>query len=267
VITAIMSDHQNWYSSMESYVADKRVIYAGQTKEDATIAGDGSWGESFLRETTGRPLHYRPDLVPEKTLVRGDHQRQNLAAAAAALSDLGYSAEAIRSGLASFGGVEHRLELFHSMPLEGGNGSGASGKGLIHFYNDSAATIPEAAAAALYALAAEGPVSAVTGGTDKNLDFTPLAEAFAKTHAAPALLAGTGSEKLARLLDAAGVSYAGPYPSLEEAYKAALQKARGMASSHSGDVSVVLTPGCASFGMFLNEFDRGRKWKAIVSGS
>jgi UDP-N-acetylmuramoylalanine--D-glutamate ligase len=270
VITAIMPDHLDRYETMEAYVADKRVIYQGQDEGDLTVAADDSWGQSFLAETPGRGLPYGEtplpegvaggwaersggpglartasgetvELVPAKPLVPGYHQKKNLLAAALSLLDLGLPAEFIRESLGSFPGIEHRLEFFHE----------AQG---IRFYNDSAATIPEAAAAALEAF--DRPVALVTGGTDKNLDFSCLAAAAPRAKAI-ILLAGTGSDKLRVLLDKAGIPYRGPWDSVEGALRSALSTAA------PGDV-VVLSPGCASFGMFLNEFDRGRKWKAAV---
>ncbi|MFP3042568.1 UDP-N-acetylmuramoyl-L-alanine--D-glutamate ligase [Treponema primitia] len=270
VLTAIMPDHLDRYGAMEAYVADKRVIYQGQDKTDATIAADDSWGQSFLAETPGRPMVYaeRPlpegtaggwvekttrrglvrsasgeivELVPEKVLVPGSHQKKNLLAAGLALLDLGLPADFIRESLGSFPGLEHRLEFFHES------------RG-IRFYNDTAATIPEAAAAAVEAF--DRPVVLVSGGTDKNLDFSCLVKAAVKAKAV-ILLAGTGSEKLRRLLDQAAIPYRGPWDSVDGAVYSALETAA------AGDV-VVLSPGCASFGMFLNEFDRGHKWKDAV---
>jgi UDP-N-acetylmuramoylalanine--D-glutamate ligase len=276
VITAILPDHQDRYGSMEAYVADKRFIYRGQDKGDATIAGDDDWGRSFLGETPGRPLVYAEspleegraggwiadpggpgfarlytgaaagetaEVVPAHPLTPGRHQKKNLLAAALALLDLGLPPDLIRESLGSFPGIEHRLEFFHE-------------RGGIRFYNDTAATIPEAAAAA--AAAFNRPTVLVTGGTDKNLDFAPLARAAAGVKAV-VLLAGTGSEKLRPLLDQGGVAYRGPCGSVEEAARAALEQAS------PGD-AVILSPGCASFGMFLNEFDRGRRWKEAVLG-
>jgi UDP-N-acetylmuramoylalanine--D-glutamate ligase len=274
VLTAIMPDHLDRYGTMEAYVADKRVIYQGQDSADFTVAGDDEWGRSFLAESKGIPLIYsrsplpegvsggwieRPDspgyarlsdgklleLVPAQPLVPGRHQKQNLLAAGLALLGLGLSAETIREGLGTFPGVEHRLEMFHQA-------------GGIMFYNDSAATIPEAAAAALEALGHTngGRLILVTGGTDKNLDFSPLVQTAGRAKTL-ILLAGTGSEKLRALFDDAGISYRGPFDDLDKAVAAALE------SAVPGD-RIALSPGCASFGMFLNEFDRGRKWKEAV---
>ena len=278
VITPIMKDHLDRYATMDAYVEDKRNIYRNQENDDAIIAADDEWGRSFLSESRGRPLVYSGrvldenrsggwiaesggpglarlidnpnyrgesgriiEVVPSQPLVPGCHQKQNLLAAALALLDLGLEAGFIFKSLASFPGIEHRLEFFHE-------------SGGIMFYNDSAATIPEAAAAAIESF--KKPPVLVTGGTDKNLDFTPLARAAEKAKAL-ILLEGTGTEKLKTLLDKAGLKYRGPFDSLETAIKSALEAAE------SGD-AVALSPGCASFGMFLNEFDRGSKWKEGV---
>jgi len=278
VITAIMRDHQDKYDSMEAYVDDKRVIYRDQDENDITIAADDAWGRSFLSESRARSVPYsaKPldspggwfsdlqgpglarlweipgkgkmeekgrvvEVVPAKPLIPGFHQKQNLLIAALSLLDLGLEADFIHGSLGRFPGIEHRLEFFHE-------------SGGVKFYNDSAATIPEAAAAALSAF--EKPPVLVTGGDDKELDFTPLAMAAEKAKAL-ILLAGTGSEKLKTLLDSGGVKYMGPFDSMEAAISAAGE------ATVPGD-AVVLSPGCASFGMFLNEFDRGKKWKEGV---
>jgi UDP-N-acetylmuramoylalanine--D-glutamate ligase len=254
---------------MDAYVADKRVIYQGQDRRDATIAGADPWGQSFLRETAGRPLVYAeeplpaglaggwispqgpgmvrlpsgeiPEAVPEKLLVPGYHQKKNLLAAALSLLDLGLPPDLVREGLGTFPGIEHRLEFFHES------------RG-IRFYNDTAATIPEAAEAAVAAF--DPPPVLVAGGTDKNLDFSPLVRAAGRAKAL-VLLAGTGSDKLRALLDRAGIPFRGPFDSVDAAVRSALEAAK------PGDV-VVLSPGCASFEMFSNEFDRGRQWKEAV---
>jgi UDP-N-acetylmuramoylalanine--D-glutamate ligase len=264
-----MADHQDRYENMENYVADKRIIAAGQDRGDILVVPDDPWGRSFIRE--GRPLVYAEaplpegsaggwltgkdgpglarlnrdspliELVPPRLLVPGYHQKKNLLAAGLALPDLGLPPDLIRDALGTFPGIEHRLEFFHES------------RG-IRFYNDTAATIPEAAEAA--ASAFDAPPVLIAGGADKALDFAPLVRAAARVKAL-VLLAGTGTDKLRPLLDKAGLSYRGPFNSVEEALRSSLEGAG------PGD-RVILSPGCASFGMFLNEFDRGSRWKEAV---
>jgi UDP-N-acetylmuramoylalanine--D-glutamate ligase len=273
ILTAIMADHLDRYVSMNEYIDDKRNIYRGQDADCVTVAGDDSWGKSFLSETKGRPLVYShtplgerisggwldgggfarlynfdgisdkiTELLPRNIPVPGEHQKLNMLAAALAAFACGVEAQTIRGALADFKGIEHRLEFFHEA-----NGA--------RFYNDSAATIPEAAAACIEALSAISPLVLVTGGTDKNLNFSVLVEAAAKAKEV-ILLAGTGSEKLIPMLAENGISFNGPFDDLEKAVICAYEKALTLRNC-----VVALSPGCASFGMFLNEFDRGRKWK------
>ena len=180
-------------------------------------------------------------ILPSLRRVPGRHQRKNLLGAALTLAGLGLDPALVRESLGNFPGIEHRLEFFHEA-------------GGIRFYNDSAATIPEAAAAALAAF--EKPPILVAGGTDKDLDFSPLALAAGGAKGI-VLLSGTGSEKLRPLLAARGREPGPPHDSVEAAVRAAL------ALAVPGD-TVLFSPGCTSFGMFLNEFDRGRQWKEAV---
>jgi UDP-N-acetylmuramoylalanine--D-glutamate ligase len=290
VLTSIMHDHLDRYASMKEYIDDKRNIYRGQDAGCLTVAGDDDWGKSFRSETKARPLVYSNnqcrsvdsngnllsggwfgsdsrgfaqvfnwdgvsdetvELVPSSLLTPGAHQRMNMLSAALAAFGLGMKAESIREALSTFPGIEHRLEHFIKAASDHPLHANAN------FYNDSAATIPEAAAACIEALTeSDTELILVTGGTDKNLDFAPLAKA-AKKAKAVILLAGTGSEKLTRLLAEEAIDYYGPFNNLEEAVRCALGKA------DAGD-NIALSPGCASFGMFLNEFDRGKKWKETV---
>jgi UDP-N-acetylmuramoylalanine--D-glutamate ligase len=279
IITAIMADHQNWYTEvapenpMQAYIVDKKIIYQGQDQDDLTIAEDDAWGNEFLCETRAGTMQYADhplkddvsggwldehrgagfvrllgemfELVPAEVKVPGFHQKKNLLAAALALFDVGIEHEVIREAMGTFPGIEHRLEFFREH------------RG-IRFYNDTAATIPEAAASSIEAF--DKPVILVTGGVDKDLDFTPLAEKARKAKAIILLDGtekGTGTQKLRFLLEKERIAYQGPFNSMDEIAKAALEAAK------SGD-TVLFSPGCASFGLFQNEFDRGRQWKEAV---
>jgi UDP-N-acetylmuramoylalanine--D-glutamate ligase len=272
VITSIMPDHMNRYSSMEDYVADKRLIYADQGPGSYTLCNaDDGWGVSFASETRGDVLWYSDahaglpgawieastarrglfspsgdpaiaeEIVPARILVPGEHQRKNMLAAALACRCFGLDAASVSAAIASFPGVEHRLELFAE-------------KDGIAWYNDSAATIPQAVGAALSSF--PRPVVLITGGTDKNIDFNPFRSVYAKAKKL-VLLSGTGTDKLLPILIQEGVPFLGPFDDLRKAVAEAASVAR------AGEI-VLLSPGCASFGMFVHEFDRGRKFKETV---
>lgn len=269
VITCILPDHQDRYPDMETYVRDKEIIYRSQSKENATLLHyDDPYGRRFLATTPGTPYAVsasplpqdvwgaylqegkgvavlpsgKEEILPEKVNLLGNHQKKNLLFAALALRLWGVPLEIIRQRLAEFPGVEHRLEYCGEI-------------GGIRFYNDSAATVPEATAFGIESFTT--PLRLITGGTDKNLDFTPLLPVIGKSRGIY-LLEGTGTVKLKNLLDEARIPYRGPYNSLENAVREAYREAK------AGE-TILFSPGCTSFGMFLNEFDRGRKFKEIVA--
>ncbi len=270
VVTVILPDHQNKYPDMASYVADKTVLFRSQRPEQHALFNRADpWQASWPALTRAAVRWFSPAPLPADTpgawlesdgaaawedgrrlslplrdlRLPGEHNRLNLLAAALACLVFGLSPEAIGSALASFSGVEHRLE-----PVGEVRG--------VRFYNDSAATIPEAVAAGLTAL--PPPVLLIAGGTDKNLDFASLLPSLAGA-AGVFLLRGSATVKLQALMDREGLPYSGPFESLEQALAAAVARAR------PGD-AVLFSPGCASFEMFLNEFDRGRRFKELVRG-
>ncbi len=299
VLTKIVPDHQNWYGNMESYVADKKLIYADQTEDCYTVcASDEDWGRLFASETGGTVAWYskaepsdcnsccsgsarawigsdgkgyvsmggKTYAAVKDTIVPGAHMKQNMLNAALAIalfseSCSGKSAAFLEKAAEIFGrfpGIAHRLEFFCKY-------SCASTE--FRFYNDSAATVPEAVAEAVSAFETE-PVL-LCGGTDKNLEFAPLA-AVAHKARARYILAGSGSDKLIPLLREKGVDFCGPFESLDAllaALKADLPAfAKKAAESGLTSVPVVFSPGATSFGMFANEFDRGNQFKTKVGG-
>ncbi|MCR4790202.1 MAG: UDP-N-acetylmuramoyl-L-alanine--D-glutamate ligase [Treponemataceae bacterium] len=279
IITKIVPDHQNWYGNMESYVADKKLIYADQDKNDYSIFTiDDEWGKCFASESKALILNYskkrqlpagcwldeqnlgwlktemdeKACLVVDRLSVPGQHMRENVLNASLVMRLMGVEAEKIKNIMASFKGIEHRLEFFH----EWTNSKNIKFK----FYNDSAATVPEAAGAAIEAFQTS-PVM-VCGGTDKVLDFTPFAEKADKARKL-FLLAGSGTDKLTPMLDQRKVSYEKPCLSLSELFpklKDYLESFENMEE----EIPVVFSPGATSFGMFNNEFDRGNKYKAGI---
>jgi UDP-N-acetylmuramoylalanine--D-glutamate ligase len=272
--TVILPDHLDRYAGMTDYVADKKAIFEEQLPaQKAVFNFDDPWQREFPSQTAaesfffsgqslpeGRPGAWaeggkgyvrlrdgeRPCMIVDARLLPGSHNLMNLLCAGLALRLFGVEESTIRASLAAFPGVEHRLEMFREW------------KG-IRFYNDSAATIPHATVIALKAL--PSPVVLIAGGTDKNIDFTPLAET-ARAPLATVLLKGSGTEKMLPVLEGQGVSWRGPYGSLQEAVEEAI--AAAAAAAGASPVSILFSPGCTSFGMFQNEFDRGRTFKQLV---
>ncbi|WP_319417401.1 UDP-N-acetylmuramoyl-L-alanine--D-glutamate ligase [Marispirochaeta aestuarii] len=268
MITNIMHDHQNRYDSFEDYVADKALIFSNQDSNDVSIFNyDDPYGRKYAGESRARVLYFsgnqlpatleggflkgtrgflrregkEVEILPETLAVPGAHNRLNLLAAAVMLASSGVPVETIKSGLADFHGIPHRLE--EVARIDG-----------VLYVNDSAATIPEAAAAAIASF--DAPVRLIAGGTDKELDFTGFSDALRRV-AGLYLLKGNATPRFEAAAEEAGIRYRGPFESLEEA----LMQVR--AEARPGDV-VLLSPGCASFGMFRNEFHRGDLFRDYV---
>ena len=263
VITKIVPDHQNWYGDMESYVADKRLIYADQTKGDYSIFDSDDWGDRFASETKATVLRYGDKATWKldlgELLVPGVHMKTNAQNAATVMHLMGIPDDRIKEILQHWPGIDHRLQYFHSWKNEAGT--------TVKFYNDSCATVPEAAAAATQAFGK--PVILMTGGTEKGLELTPLIKTLTAPDADTIkvkdiyLLAGTATDKLVPELDKAGVKYHGPFDGLEPLLREA--KSGFDKLNHRGEEEVfVFSPGATSFGMFSNEFDRGNKYMTAV---
>ena len=269
VITNIMPDHQNRYSSMDEYVADKKLIYSGMDKEGFLVCNyDEIYGRNFAVETAAKvlfvssvPLPEKTDgvyldgdrgfiringktelVLPEKITLAGRHNRINLLYAAAVLYLEGLSSVDIAEGLSLFKGIPHRMEKVAEI-----NGT--------LWYNDSAATIPQATEAALKSFT--GPVLLICGGTDKELQFDGFDEAV-RIPERIYLLEGSATERMLPIIKSAGTPFKGPFSSLKEAVESAFT------DSKPGE-SVILSPGATSFGMFLNEFDRGDQFRTMVT--
>ena len=139
-----------------------------------------------------------------------------------------------------FAGVEGRLQLVREV------------KG-VKIYNDNNATTQEATIAALRALeSGERDIILIAGGADKGLDVAGLVKEMEKTCKKDVLLEGTGTSRI-QTLDSFG-----PYPSLPEALKVALDGAE------EGDI-VLFSPAFASFGMFKNEYERNDEFLKLVA--
>ena len=248
-ITNLMADHQNYYHSMDAYWADKAVIADGMDPDSLLVlAGNDEWSRSYHSRTPRRVLR-RAELLADSLgptidralRVPGAHTRVNALVAASLAKEFALTDADIESALPSFPGVPHRLETVGS--LDG-----------VTVVNDSAATIAEAALAAVRSF--QNPVHLIAGGSDKQIGLDPFRQigaAAASIH----LLEGTATPRIAAILSDADASYTGPHQSLAVAMDAARNAA------HRGD-TIILSPGCASFGMFLNEFDRGDQFRALV---
>lgn len=262
VFLNLTPDHLDRYPSIREYGEAKLKIFAGQGRGDRAVFPEelASWIEGRIppgvekvtwggaagaaRFEEGEIRFYPPEgmevICSGEDLPRQDPAFLNNALAAAAVArSLGVEAEVIGAALKSFPGLPHRLEYLGEV-------------GGIAFYNDSKSTNPASAAAALQAFSR--PVIWLAGGSDKGLDFTPLASILPGP-VKRAILLGESREKLGRAIPAIVPRQfaANLAAAVDEAFRAA-----------APGESILLSPGCASFDMFENYRDRGDQFKKLV---
>jgi UDP-N-acetylmuramoylalanine--D-glutamate ligase len=274
-ITNIYPDHLDRYRDMDEYVAAKAQIFLHQGLSDYCILNfdnsivthlrprvvsqvvwfsakralnDGALVERGAIAWNQRGTKQRVLRVAELGAM-GEHNIENALAATAISLTWGARVELVADALRNFKGAPHRLEVVREL-----NG--------VSYINDTTATAPAATVAALKALTSYGgQIYLIAGGSDKRLDFTEMAQMISAQRVKVILLEGAGTEKLEQALKQVGADnlILRKYGQLEDAVLRAREEAK------SGD-TVLLSPGCASFGMFANEFERGDKFREIVKG-
>ena len=268
IITNITPDHLDRYGhNMENYVKAKFRITRNMSSEDCFIfcsddeitirhldqivmkaqklpfTQKGEVGQGAFVKEDRMIVRYKEDecdMYLQELALGGKHNVYNSMAAALAAKVMDIDNEAIRSGLATFQAVEHRLENVLSIKD-------------VLYINDSKATNVDAA---WYALECQTrPVVWIVGGTDKGNDYEsliPLAQEKVKAM----ICMGLDNKKFHD-------SFEGVVPEMHDVTSAqdAVKLAHSLAAS--GDV-VLLSPCCASFDLFKNYEDRGRQFKEAV---
>jgi UDP-N-acetylmuramoylalanine--D-glutamate ligase len=280
VITTIQPDHLNRYKGMGDYIKAKKLIFKFQNKNDILfLSEDDKIVKGFGKGAKAKLIFYGANEAKKyETNLLGGHNLANIAGAVKVAKYFGVTEKSIRSVLKKFRGLEGRLQEV------------AEVKG-IKFINDTCATTPDATIAAIacgtHDISGVPPVInssvkskiynlkfnnliLIAGGADKNLDFEKLAKVIAKKVKAVILLKGTATERLQQAIVCAGAQKPHPNPPLGKGREKrgvvivtadSMLKAVKMAYNiaKKGDV-VLLSPACASFGMFRHEFERGKKF-------
>lgn len=267
VLLNITPDHLDRYDfCMQNYVDSKMRILRNQTAADSFIywAGDEYVGAErgkydvpsvnypFTDAPTDEAEAYvdgellvvrRPVAfsmpISEISLV-GKHNLRNAMATALACLSAGADVEAVRRGLSSFPGVEHRLERVRTV-------------GGVHYINDSKATNVDACYCALDSMTT--PVVLIVGGRDKGNDYSVLRDMVARKCRALVYL-GADNGKLHESFDEIGLPVADTH-SMRDCVEACVRFAQ------EGD-TVLLSPCCASFDLFKNMEDRGEQFMQLV---
>jgi len=268
----VTPNHLDRHGTMQLYKAAKARIVDFQSPGNTAILGSddpGAWsladsvrgdlltfgmarppkGKSgtFLHEgwITLWDRESAQKLLPVDTIqLRGEHNLLNVLAACAIATAVDIPAEAMSTGIEKFEGVPHRLEFVRSW-------------GGADWYNDSIATAPERAIAAIRSF--NEPIVLLAGGRDKDLPWADLADLVCQ-RVDHLVIFGEASDVISRAMDAAAPT-ARPYTQsvclrLQEAIRAAAEVAE------PGDV-VLLAPGGTSFDEFKDFAERGewfQKW-------
>lgn len=271
VVTNLAPNHLDVHKGMEEYVAAKKNIFAHQAPEERVVLNrDNDIAYSFREEAPGavtlfsrqNPLEEgvciegeaicvkkdgvtRRVLPLEGILLPGVHNIENYEAAIAAVDGL-VPDEVIRSFAATFGGVEHRIELVRE-------------KDGVRYYNDSIASSPSRTMAGLRSFRQK--VILIAGGYDKHLDYDVLGPDLVE-HVQYLVLTGATAPKLeAAARKAPGYDpEAMPIVTVEE-FAGAVRYAASVAKE--GDI-VILSPASASFDQFKNFMVRGNTFKELV---
>ena len=266
-ILNITPDHLNRHHTMECYIKTKESITRNQTRDEVCVL---NYEDEELRKF-GETLHCTPlyfssvrklenglfyedgaiyyarDGQNEKVIdvdelnILGLHNYENAMAATGMALTMGVSLDKIRESLKKFQAVEHRIEYVTEW-----NG--------IRFYNDSKGTNPDAAIKGIQAM--NRPTYLIGGGYDKQSTYDEWIESF-DGKVKKLVLIGQTREKIAECAKKHGFTQIELCDSLEEAIDVCCKDAK------SGD-AVLLSPACASWGMFKNYEERGRIFKEYV---
>jgi UDP-N-acetylmuramoylalanine--D-glutamate ligase len=262
---------------MASYVKDKKEIFCWQKSKDILILNyddrvvremadearksqiyyytkeNGTSGKEYNGEigavAKGEKIFYQGEEVCtfDDIKLRGEHNISNVLAAVNIAKMYKVSNKSIKKVLNNFSGLKGRLELIDTVKK-------------VKYINDTTATMPEAVLAALASFSSKKNIILIAGGADKNLDFKELARVIAKRVKALILLDGTATPKLKKGVEDINpeLEIIGPLDNMKKAVVTAK-------NLYEENDIVLLSPACASFGMFKHEFERGDHFNQAVN--
>lgn len=266
-ILNITPDHLNRHYTMDNYIAVKESITKNQPEDGICVL---NYDDETLRKfgaTLKNPVYFSRKIIPDKGAflkdgiisyndngkiteiiptsdmhIFGNHNYENVMAAVAITINAGIPVDIIRNTIKDFMGVEHRIEYVRT--LDG-----------VKYYNDSKGTNPDSSIKALESMST--PTLLIAGGYDKHSEFDEFIEAFSGKVKLMVLI-GQTAKQIEDTARKHGFNNIVNCETLEEAVKVCHDNA------HSGD-AVLLSPACASWGMFKNYEERGVLFKEYVN--
>jgi len=251
VILDLFPDHQDIHPNLKDYYSSKANISRHQKKQDKVFFFKETRGENMAKMSAGKkiPANLKNfKLFKERDLkIKGVHNFQNAVMAATVTKNIGVSEGVIKSTIKRFKGLSHRLEFIRAI-------------GNVEFYNDSASTNPQTTAAAINSFPKSKKII-IAGGQDKNLDYSPLAEALEKAgrEIEAVILLGENKNKIRKVINKSQIDIR-QVDNLTKAIKLSHQ----IAVNNRDKCKIIFSPAAASFDMFKNYADRGDKFKKIV---
>ena len=266
-ILNITPDHLNRHHTMQAYIEAKERIAENQTAEDVCVLNyEDEETRAFGEKTRAKVLYFSsrrklkkgvyledgniicdvderiPVCSVSELNILGTHNHENAMAAVAMAYAYGTPMEIIRKTLKEFQGVEHRIEF-------------VAEKNGVAYYNDSKGTNPDAAIRGIQAM--NRPTVLIGGGYDKESSYDEWIQAF-DGKVKKLVLLGATREKIAETARRLGFDEIEMADTFEEAFAKCVEYAQ------PGD-AVLLSPACASWGMFKNYEERGDKFKELVN--
>lgn len=265
VCLMVVPEHLDWHSDFEEYIAAKQQLFINQETNDIAIYyAENENSLSIADASQGKliPYYEKPGAVISGGIISidgheicktkelkllGKHNWQNVCAAITAVWQVTQNIEAIRLVAISFTGLEHRLEFVRE--FEG-----------VRYYDDSFGTTPETAIVAMEAF--KEPKIVILGGSDKGVRYHQLAKAVVSNNARHVVAIGDTAEAILHELAALKKEHVTStllkgQVGMDEIVAAARSQAK------PGDI-VLLSTGCASFGLFKNYKDRGEQFSRAV---
>ncbi len=253
VVLMVTSEHLDYHKDVEEYRQAKEAIAKFQTRADFTVYNKDYEASKQIGELgDGQKIPIGTNMNTEtafdhfKIQLKGAHNLENIKAAVAVAKILSIDEATIEKAVYEFKGLTHRLEF-------------VAEKNGVKYYNDSFSTTPETAAAAIRAFTE--PEIIILGGSSKNSDFTALGATIVQTKNIRVLI--LIGQEAGRIEQSLNGKFGGRV--LRGAKNMAEIFAQIKPIATAGDV-VLLSPACASFGIFKNYKDRGEQFSAFAKG-
>lgn len=265
----VTHDHMDRHGSFQNYLRLKTRIFENQSHSDfAVLNHDDETCLKIAKGLKASPVWFsrrkllsagafvKADIIlwrwqseewpvcPVSALkIPGSHNLENALAATAVACAAGLPAQHVGEALKAFEGIEHRMEFVRER------------RG-VRYINDSKGTNPASTVKAVEAM--RSPTVLIAGGYDKHVSFVSLARSVVSSgRVSHVILIGQTAKQIAQALKEQGFLHSSRAESLEEAVHIA-------ASGTDAGSSVLFSPACASFDMFTDYEERGRRFKDIV---